>query len=340
MNEVNEPVAEQSSFSRALDSIDLKVKFDSGASARSKVLFGNGRMQVKVQVLVSGYDESGDYISVPADVLNTVELIHYNTGKTLRDGWNASTEQGRFTLEAPVSADSMDASDDESEQQVQPQVRTFWVSSAGVGTSQVAARISLNGTIIRSNGTGLSGRHDSSVTLEAQLPVTYSVDQFRWTSTRRGNEEPGNRIRNYYLGLYPQGQQIKLVDWSSSYGTDNVEFVRGNKLYATKTNYLSGFLVRPDKREMSLSLPYDGDPIAYTFFPDAITTKTKHYVVRVNDRDGELTVVQALSEYSDLSRKSIADGTFNFSIYDQYGTEHKLAIRTDAEERSFTLGRG
>lgn len=340
MSEYMDVTQGQSNVSELLESVELKVKFDLAPSVRNKVLYGNGRMQVKVQVLVSGFDEAGNQVSVPSSVLDTVALIHYNTGKTLGDGWRASAEQGRYTLEAPVSSDSTDVADEESETDVQPHVRTFWVSSDGVGTTQIAARISLNGASIRSNGTGLSGRQDSSVTVEAQLPITYSIDQFRWVSVRRGNEESGNRIWNYYLGLYPHGQQVKLVDWRSSRDEGNVEFARGNKLYAWKTNHLLGVMVRPEKHEVSLSLPFDGDSIAYALFPDAITSKRKYYSVRVNDRDGELSVVQALSEYSDLTPKSSADGKFHFSVFDQYGTEHKLAIRTDSEERKFTLERG
>lgn len=330
----------QSNVSDLLESVELKVKFDSAASVRNKVLYGNGRMQVKVQVLVSGFDEAGNQVSVPSSVLDTVALIHYNTGKTLRDGWSASAQQGRYTLEAPMSADPTDVADEEAETDVQPHVRTFWVSSEGVGTTQIAARITLNGASIRSNGTGLSVLQDSSVTLEAQLPITYSIDQFRWMSVRRGNEEAGNRIWNYYFGLYPHGQQVKLVDWSSSGGDGDVEFARGNKLYASKTNHLLGVMVRPGKREVYLTLPFDGNSIAYALFPDAITYRSKNYAVRVNDRDGELSVVKALSEYSNLTPKSSADGKFNFSVVDQYGTEHKLAIRTYSQENKFTLERG
>ena len=81
----------------------MKVKFDASDSTRSKSLFGNGRMQLKVQVLVSGVDANGNAMHVPADVMESIELIHYNTGRTLRDGWTASTVQGRFTIEARPS---------------------------------------------------------------------------------------------------------------------------------------------------------------------------------------------------------------------------------------------
>jgi len=343
MSELNEVSGNQLIHPERLDNIDLKVKFDSSSLTRSKVLYGNGRMQVKVQVLVSGYDGNGDRILVPAEVMNTVELIHYNTGRTLRDGWSASTEQGRFTLEAPVIQDAAQPSDDEPDDGIHPQVRTFWVSSSGSGTTQIAASVSLNGATIRSNGTGLSGFQDSSVTLDAQVPVTYSVEQFRWTSNRRGNEEPGNRIWNYYLGLVYQGQQIKLVDWVSSKGTDDVKFAYGNWIYASKTNYLKGILVRPNKTDVTVALPVnDNTFVNYIFRDHALdsSAKTKEYVVRVNDRHGELTVVQALSEFAYTAAESSADGVFPFLAIDQYGTEHKLAIRTNSEKREFFLERG
>ncbi|MFJ7315350.1 hypothetical protein ACIQVE_21830 [Pseudomonas sp. NPDC098747] len=321
----------------------FKVKFDAGDATRSKSLFGNGRMQVKVQVLVSAVDMNGNAVPIPAEVMNSIELIHYGSGKTLRTGWTASTEQGRFTLEAPTSVLATPGLDQEADDDMlHPQVRTFWVSSSVAGTTQVAARLSLAGQTIRTNASTLSSIHDSSVTLEAQQPLAYALDQFRWQATRRGNEEPGNRIWNHYLGLYPQGQQIKLVEWvADGVATQsNHCFAYANKLGETSTNYFSGFMINPSEKAVDLFLPFNGDAIAYTFFSDAITRETKKYSVRVNDRDGELTVVQALSEYSAIERAQKRGDVFHFRAIDQHGTEHKLAIRTDFAARTFGLERG
>lgn len=342
MNDSN-VLATDNQNSVVLDSVELKVKFDSGASLRSKALYGNGRMQVKVQVLVSGYDENGDPASVPADVLDTVELIHYNSGETLRNGWSASAEQGRFTLETAASPSAAQRPDDQSQSAGHPHVRTFWVSSSGVGTTQVAARISLNGNVIRSNGTGVIGRQDSSVTLDAQLPVSYSLEQFHLQRVRRGNEEPGNRIWNYYLGLDYQGQQIKLVDWFSSKGSDDVVFAYGNWVRAHNTNYLTGVLARPDKTDVAVTLPVNDNSLVNYIFRDSAldsSNASKEYRVRVNDRHGELTIVQALSEFAYNQAEYRADEVFYFSAIDQYGTEHKLAIRIDFTQCIFVLERG
>ncbi|SDS18933.1 hypothetical protein [Pseudomonas granadensis] len=345
MSESIETASDQHNIPLVLEAVSrFRVKFDAADSSHNKTLFGNGRMQVKVQVLVSGVDINGNAIHLPADVMESIELIHYNTGKTLRDGWAASTEQGRYTVEAPGSFNNTNVDDDGSEDDsTHPQVRTFWVSSAVAGTTQIGARLLLNGVKVLSNGTTLSSVHDSSVTLEAKTPVTYAVEQFRWYQTRRGNEHYGNRIFNYYLGLYPHGQQIKLVDWTVDgveKGADHL-FAGGNKLNEAKTNYMKVFLVSPETKSLFVSLPAKGDPVAYAFLPDAPSWNDENYQVRVNDHDGELTVMQALSEYSITTEKaSKYGGSLHFIAIDEHGTEHKLAIRVNFYERNLYLERG
>ena len=343
MSESMDATTDQQTSSPVLAGLgSIKVKFDASESARSKSLFANGRMQVKVQVLVSGVDADGNAMHVPADVMESIELIHYSTGRTLRDGWAASLEQGRFTIEARPSSTAGEVQDDDLENDsVHPQVRTFWVSSTSAGTTQIAARLSLNGERILSNGTTLFSVHDSSVTIEAQPPSAYSPTEFRWYQTRRGNESPGNRIYSYRLGLYPGGQQIKLVDWIVEGVGEGVnhDFAGGNRLNESKTNYMEAILVRPEKKSVTVTLPSRGDPFAFAFFPDARTWNQDHYEVKIQS-DGELTVVQALSEYSEQKRKSKYGGELHFLAVDEHGTEHKLAIRVDFYERNLYLERG
>lgn len=349
MREINQDDPVQQQEFGVLDSIDvLKVKFDAGASTRSKTLYGNGRMQVKVQVIVSGCDKDLNRVLIPAEVLETIQLINYDSGRKLSRGWLASSEQGRFTLEAQASSAAEDDEDNEnSDDAIQSQVCTFWVSATTVGTTQIAASIKLSGKVVRSNGTGQS-LHDSSIVLEALEPITYSIEHFRWNHFRRGNEQGGNRIYNYYLGLYPQGRQIRLVEWESDSSVDSfipaygATFTVGNRVNAPSTNFLKGVLTYPWQSNLRVSLPYDGSNWLYYLTSDAETTKSYSYDVRVNDRDGELTVVQALSEYSILhdSATDGADKKFHFSAIDQYGTAHKLAIRTNFEGREFYLERG
>jgi hypothetical protein len=343
MSESMDATKNQQTTPPVLSAVTMKVKFDASDSARSKSLFGNGRMQVKLQVLVAGIDADGNAMHVPADVMESIELIHYNTGMTLRHGWAASTVQGRFTVESQPSLNAGEVHDDDLESDsVHPQVRTFWISSSNPGTTQVGARLTLNGEMILTNGTTLSSVQDSSVTIEAQTPLTYSAGLFEWFQTRCGDEQPGNRIWNYYLGLFPQGQQIRLVDWI----VDGVEpgddylFAGGNKLNESKTNYMEVTLVRRERSRFTTYLPFAGNPNLYTFTSDAITREQNRYSVIVNDRGGYLTVVQALSEYSKDAGKYKVGNVLHFRAIDQYGTEHKLAIRTNFYERNLYLERG
>lgn len=321
----------------------FKVKFDASVNTQSRVLFANGRMQVKIQVLVSGVDADGNATHVPADVMDSIELIHYATGKTLRDGWTASTVQGRFTIEARSAASVGEVRDNDLENDsVHPQVRTFWVSSSSAGPTEIGARLLLNGERILTNGTTLFSVHDSSVTIEAETPSTYSVDGvFRLYQTRIGNESPGNRIWKYHLGLYPGGKQIRLVDWVVE-GIEegkNHNFAGGNRLNETKTNYMECILVRPENPGVTVTLPDRGDPFVYSFTRDAQTWSHKHYTVNAQS-DGELTIVQALSEYSESTKARKYGDVLYFIAIDEYGTEHKLAIRVNFYERNLYLQRG
>ncbi|SDT56594.1 hypothetical protein SAMN05216496_5381 [Pseudomonas sp. Z003-0.4C(8344-21)] len=343
MSEQLDSLQGQSDQSGAAESIgSLAVKFDAGGFSRNKVLYANGRMQVKVQVVVSGLDRDGDVVAVSDEVMESIRLIHYDSGRTLRNGWQASTEQGRFTLAVTQTATSTVADDEDNggeDSSGQRRVRTFWVSSENVETIQIGASIKFDNTIIRSNGTTLSSRHDSSVSVEAILPVTYAVEQFRWEGVWYDGGFRNQRIYKYYLGLYPGSRQIKLVDWIAEGSDKNVVFAFGNKTKGWNAAFQAGIIVRPDRQSIDVSLPYS-DVVGWT--PDSIRNiyHEKDYEVRVNDRIGELTVVQLLSPTARDQPPVDRSEVFRFTALDQFGTEHKLAIRTDFKERSFRLERG
>lgn len=316
----------------------LAVKFDAGASSRSKVLYANGRMQVKVQVVVTGLDRNGDAVAVSDEVMESIRLVHYDSGKTLRNGWRASTEQGRFTL-AVAHAATVTEDDGGEDLSGQRRVRTFWVSSENVETVQIGASIKFDNTVIRSNGTTLSSRHDSSISIEAILPVTYAIEQFRWEDVWYDGGFKNQRIYKYYLGLYPHAQQVKLVDWIAEGADDSVVFAFGNKINAWNAAFQAGILIDPDRHTFNVSLPFVESSGST---PDSIRFiyHEKDYKVGVNDRVGELTVVQVLSPTARNQPSVDRSEVFRFTALDQFGTEHKLAIRTNFKERSFRLERG
>jgi len=339
MSEILNATPDRSDESGVADSIgSFTVKFDAGASSRSKVLYANGRMQVKVQVVVTGLDRDGNVVAVSDEVMESIRLIHYDSGKTLRNGWRASTEQGRFTLAVAHTATVMEDDEDE-DPSGQRRVRTFWVSSENVEAIQIGASVKFDNTVIRSNGTTLLSRHDSSISIEAILPVTYAIEQFRWENFWYDGGFKNQRIYKYYLGLYPHAQQVKLLDWIAEDSDENAVFAFGNDVDGWNAAFQAGILIRPDRHTFNMSLPFVE---ASGVTPESISFiyHEKDYEVKVNDRIGELTVVQALSPAARNQPRVARSEVFRFTVLDQFGTEHALAIRTDFKERSFRLERG
>ena len=126
-------------------------------------------------------------------------------------------------------------------------------------------------------------------------------------------------------------------------GTGNLVFAHGNWLGAPATNYLIGILAGPDQTDVTVKLPVNDNNFLDTVFsgPASVSSEmSKEYPVRVGDRHGELTIVQAISEYTYRYATYTVDEVFHFSAIDQYGSEHKLAIRTNATEGLFILERG
>jgi hypothetical protein len=129
------------------------------------------------------------------------------------------------------------------------------------------------------------------------------------------------------------------VEWIAEGSDDSVVFAFGNKVDGWKAAFQAGVLIHPDLHTFNLSLPFIE---ASGVVPEAIRYiyHEKDYKVEVNDRIGELTVVQALSpgvrNQPPVDRSEI----FRFTALDQFGTKHELAIRTNFKERSFRLERG
>ncbi|MFG6204661.1 hypothetical protein [Pseudomonas retamae] len=328
-----------------LDSISrFEVTLGGDASTLSKALYGNGRMQVKVQVLVSGVDVSGNYAVIPDTVFESIELVHYHTGKPLQDGWRATVEQGEFTSEGASARTAMNSTATVvASESIQRQVRTLWVSAEGAATTRIAARIFFNGRFIYTNSSSLFSMHDSSVTIESQAPPRYAIENFRWEPVIRGDEKSGHKIFNYYLGLYVQGQQIKLVDWVKDNQTGSIEFAYGNHINGyvggEKLDALKGVLVRPDRRKIGVVLPLLTGRV--TARDPVRSYSVAQYTVRVNDRDGELTAVVSWSrDFWRNQQASLHEGVFHFKALDQFGTEHQLAIRSVVKDGIFKLEQG
>lgn len=360
--------------SAVVELTSFKVLYNSPGVSRRRV-FANGNMQVQVQVVLAGVDANGNSVRLPGSVLNTVQLINYQGGTPLGAKWRVSSIENKYLHEHPGDTraffSGMSASDNErlsiaSEEDLQEidkieltpdqpqrhdederasdgsrlrqlaapmnaralqeQVVTLWVAASEVGTVAIAARISLpNNKVITTNG--IAGDFDSYVELSAVVPLTYAPDQYRLTNRWIVENQDNSRIYNYYLGLYPGGTQLRLVSWTLEGSTrHNVRFFRSGKVAAWRTMYLEGVMLSPSVKQWPVNLPSSGSVKGV-------------YSVPVNDRDGELTMVQIIYRKFYYNFPVTGD-QFRFVALDEYGTEHRLSIRSNVQQREFFLERG
>jgi len=308
----------------------IEVKVDATRSGQHKVLYANGRMQVRVLVLLHGIDNNGDAVSIyghPA--LQSLRLIAYNGARPLEGDWSVSLQENRYAHEmtggvtrlTEVPRATHNRISDDSDP---VQIFQFWVSASRPGIMEVAAEISLNGVVLRSNGIG----YDSSVTLEAIAPKKYSQNSFSLHKYGAFEERVyEERIQYFHLGLHAEGRQISLLDWYSneikfnphdaevavmvySSGTINLNIGGGRSFYG----YLAPIYGRS---------AYVNTPLGYITY-------------RINDVPGVLTLMQRTTLQT--QEKPATEGAFELAVIDEFGTEHWLAIDGDKEKRTFFLG--
>lgn len=300
----------------------VEVGFDNDPNIRIKSLYANGRMQVQVIVLMTVANDDGEPVEMPPEVLASVKLVHYNGGENLKGGWRAVDTENEYLHDLPGNALLAKTSSHHSSTATTAVPRSFakkivfWVSASAVGSTRIAAQVKIGETVFTTNGTS-PGRHDKSVTLTALLPNAYSRENFHFDLVRGGKPWDGVRIHKYYVGLYPirdGGIQTKLLNWSSTNNAAgaSVEFfqVFDQDKYKNLPRAV-GFMVDKSINEFSWTSLANGG----------------RYKTTVNERDGMLTVVQMTVNYA--GRDSYKQEVFPFSVFDAYGTEHRLRIRTD-----------
>ncbi|MBP5945959.1 MULTISPECIES: hypothetical protein [unclassified Pseudomonas] len=308
----------------------IEVKLDSTRSGQHKVLYANGRMQVRVLVLLHGIDNNGDGASLyghPA--LQTLRLIAYNGARALEGDWQVSVQENRYNHEMSGGVSHLTevakVTDNRISSNLDPvQIFEFWVSATKTGIMEVAAEIVMNEEVLRSNGLGF----DSSVTLEAIPPKEYSLSDF--SVSKYGDQERRDRydwIQTYHIALHAEGRQISLLDWYSSevrlayYDSDTAVqvYVSGN-IPDTEDNRrcFYGYMAPMYKRSATFRSPRLG-----------------YMTVPVNKVAGRLTLIQYIS--ADSQEGGENKNGFEFSVFDEFGTEHRLCLEGDKEQRTFIL---
>ena len=166
----------------------LEVRFEV-PGVESKRIFANGRMQVRVWVIVVAVDEDGTPVPLRyfPELIST-RLIRYQDGRPLAQeaytgqplpGWNASFMENRYAHEMPGATHSAGGSGGTAGVPVE-----FWVSSSDVGQLQIAAQVTVQGKVYRSNNTVNpdGAKLNYSAVISADRSPGYSPDLFSWKS--------------------------------------------------------------------------------------------------------------------------------------------------------------
>jgi hypothetical protein len=305
----------------------FEVKFDASSTIQTKNLYANGRMQVRVLVLISGKDKDENIVPLPDSVLNTVFPIYYNGGQSLNGDWSVWGVENDYLHELPPSVMSTQL---ETLSEVQGKnvalehthVLEFWISSSVVRSVQVGAKVVLNGNTIRTNNTG-EKKHDSSVTLNALLPPVYLVDYFRLNFFEITGAPPGTSIFKIYLGLNTPGRSVRLRRWrerNNSVGYPGSEVFRDvtrSSILGTTFQYV---IAHNEVKK----------------YPASLMMGRETFDVTVNDRSGELSIL-SICNYGRMVGPKKLDSFF-FTVVDEYGNDHKLSMRPNLNSKGELRG--
>ncbi|MHC8384038.1 hypothetical protein [Pseudomonas sp. LB3P14] len=306
----------------------FEVKFDAAKTIRHKTLYANGRMQVRVLVLISGGDAEANEVSLYGhSALQTLRLISYNGARPLEGDWSVSTRENRYAHDMSGGlarvTDLVPATDNRiSDPADSVQVFEFWVSSSRPGSLQIAAEITFGSTVVRSNGVG---EYDSSITLESVSPRQYPLNHFKLGKYRDVDLNVRyDSLEQYTLGLSAEGRLIHLLDW---FGDEVAADADDAVLFFSSGNVVN---------------TTDGRRTYYGYIAPVYGTRAtlrgpKGYMsAPVNQERGKLSILKYQS--ADYQSQPERNKVFALTVLDEYGTEHRLLIKPDIDNRSFTLG--
>lgn len=288
---------------------DLEVKFDASSSERQRTLYANGRMQVEVLVLISGLDESANKVALPASALSTVRLIHYNGGQPLDDGWSSTTEENEYAHELSGRFAGSTIKPNEKEEML-PQVLSFWVSTEKAVTTQIAAEVTINGQVFRSNKVD-HPYIDSSLTLKGIAPVTYSFNNF----IVEAQQVEGAGIYAHHIGLFPVtegGRNIPLVEMASL-GKDFEGLLSAYKVGGHDDRSRLDVL-----KNKHVVMGVSGGQLR-GFYHDVMNS--------ILLRDGQVVLFSCVYDLEYLTRSK--NSKFKLSLVDVYGTLHSVLMNVE-----------
>jgi hypothetical protein len=308
----------------------LEVRFESPGT-ESKRIYANGRMQVRVWVFIEAVDADGENVPLAhyPDLI-TAKLIRYHdgaplerelyTGKPLAN-WNSSGFENKYIHEMPEGVQSSGSTGGATGEPIE-----FWVSSSVEGQAQIAAEVTLQGKVYRSNNTVNpdARKINKSIVIHAVRNFSFSPDQFTWQSQRIEGSFNGDQLYRYHLGLYPGAKQIKLLDWESN------QYGANDKYPVTFCD--TGLILGRDAPRS-----FKGVIAPVRFKEVDIYVSRLH---QVDQRSGELTAVKGVPPKYTYSGDEVRVLPFYFTVIDEYGNTHDLSLAVDIPNDEFLLQRG
>jgi hypothetical protein len=133
-------------------------------------------------------------------------------------------------------------------------------------------------------------------------------------------------VTHFYLSLNVDGQQLKLVGWSSKPEAGHGIFSKNTKAFEARGKYRDNeywwrslcYVTGVEEQELFLVLP-----------PERESNGPQVIRIDVNDRVGMLSIVHGSSlDFTDDIYIGNG-GLFYFTVYDVYGNGHDLGLRVD-----------
>lgn len=328
MSDMQELASGPSAEQAAVRLSRLDVRFEV-PGIESKRIYANGRMQTRVWVFVEAVDDSGMPVPIPyyPDLITT-KLIRYHDGEPLTQdaytgqpmpGWSVSREENRYVHEMPGVVQSPGGGGSTGTP------IEFWVSSSEEGQLQIAAEVTVQGKVYRSNNTiNPNGtKFNKSVVVIAERSPAFSHDQFTWKAQRIEGQFNGAALFRYDLGLYAGGRQVKLLDWDTQqYG--------GSGRYPIQFCYTGLIFSHPVPRSFTgVIAPVQAKEIRIIGFN-----------LPVNKRHGELAAFKGVPPVYKYSGEEERLDSFMFTVIDEFGNTHHLSLIIDIQSSEFLLRNG
>jgi len=308
---------------------NFEVVFDSAPGTVTKKIYANGRMQARVIVCISCHDSAGLEVRPTPEILETLKLIEYLGGADLGSPWSVSKGPNKYRHEMSGAGARVRRDTGESDDKVVRIER--WVSCEQLDEKRIGAAITLpNGKTVKSNNPSAGGS-DSYVTVEAIAPIQYGYENFRLTKVEEFSGTDRS-IYKWYLGLYFGGAKVPLVGWFSpefdSYSEVEIycqPWRRGTWGYP---QYIVCAIADYFHEAIDMWLPKDS--------ADHSGRVEENYLIDVNDRPGEISLVQGFSGWGD---RSVLTKTqpFAITVLDDFGTGHNLEIVTNSNNFELEL---